>query len=242
MVLDVGTGAGLIAFGALELVGSSGTVIFSDVSEELLEHCRELARERDAESRCRFVLAPAEDLSVIPPRSVDVVTARSVLIYVRAKARALREFHRVLRPGGRVSILEPINSYFRHEPGEWLGYDTGPIRDLMRKMETAYHWSEDDPGPMMGFGDRDLVRFAEEAGFRRVHLELDVSVEPGTWVRSWNVLLESSGNPLDPTFGEAMARTLTRDEARRVEEHLRPLVDSGRGTKRAALAYVRASK
>ena len=41
--------------------------------------------------------------------SVDVVTTRSVLIYVKDKAAALREFYRVLKPGGRVSLFEPIN-------------------------------------------------------------------------------------------------------------------------------------
>jgi arsenite methyltransferase len=39
-VLDVGAGDGLIAFGAAERVGLNGTVIFSDVSEDLLAHSR----------------------------------------------------------------------------------------------------------------------------------------------------------------------------------------------------------
>lgn len=43
-VLDVGTGDGLIAFGALERVGAEGRVIFSDVSQDLLDHARDLAQ------------------------------------------------------------------------------------------------------------------------------------------------------------------------------------------------------
>ena len=42
-VLDVGCGEGLIAFAAVERVGPGGSVIFSDVSEGLLDHCRRLA-------------------------------------------------------------------------------------------------------------------------------------------------------------------------------------------------------
>ncbi len=53
-VLDVGCGDGLIAFGALERVGTDGRVIFSDVSRDLLDVARELA---EGDSRCEFVLA-----------------------------------------------------------------------------------------------------------------------------------------------------------------------------------------
>ena len=43
VVLDVGAGDGLIAFGALPLVGERGKVIFSDVSQDLLDVSRGLA-------------------------------------------------------------------------------------------------------------------------------------------------------------------------------------------------------
>jgi arsenite methyltransferase len=38
-ILDVGCGDGLIAFGALDRVGKEGLVIFSDISQDLLDHC-----------------------------------------------------------------------------------------------------------------------------------------------------------------------------------------------------------
>src|SRR5215813_9608182 len=40
-VLDVGAGDGLIAFSALERLGPDGQVIFSDISQDLLDHCQE---------------------------------------------------------------------------------------------------------------------------------------------------------------------------------------------------------
>ena len=43
--LDVGSGDGLIAFGALDLVGEDGQVIFSDISQDLLDHAWSLAEE-----------------------------------------------------------------------------------------------------------------------------------------------------------------------------------------------------
>src|SRR4029453_17751871 len=101
-VLDVGAGDGLIAFGALPLVGDEGKVIFADVSQELLDVSRQLAGELDALDRCKFVLARAEDLAPVADESVDVVTTRSVVIYVEDKQRAFDESQRVLKPGGRL--------------------------------------------------------------------------------------------------------------------------------------------
>ena len=61
-------------------MSAPGTVIFSDISQELLDHCRARAGQLGRLGRCRFLRA-----------SVDVVTTRSVLIYVAAKGRAVEE-------------------------------------------------------------------------------------------------------------------------------------------------------
>jgi len=76
-LLDVGAGDGLISFGALDIVGEKGRVIFSDVSRGLLDHSRGLAEEMGVLDRCEFLLAPAEDLSAMGDASVDAVTTRS---------------------------------------------------------------------------------------------------------------------------------------------------------------------
>jgi len=78
VLLDVGAGDGLIAFGALDLVGENGRVIFFDVSQDLPDHSRTLAKEMGVLDRCEFVLAstddPTDDLCAIKDDSVDVVT------------------------------------------------------------------------------------------------------------------------------------------------------------------------
>jgi SAM-dependent methyltransferase len=195
------------------------------------------------EDRCGFVRASADDLSGLAEGSVDVVTTRSVLIYVRAKDRAFREFHRVLREGGRLSIFEPINRYFAHEPGSYWGFDVTEIPDLIEKIEGTYHSSDpDDPGPMMDFDERDLFRMAEEAGFTSVSLDLEVRCEPGSWATSWEALLNTAGNPLDPTLAESIQMALTPQEAERFELHVRPQIERGTGTKKWAFAYLSAMK
>jgi arsenite methyltransferase len=158
-LLDVGTGDGLIGFGALERVGTTGQVIFSDVSQDLLQHCREIAAAEDVRDQCSFVLAPADDLTPIPAASVDVVTTRSVLIYVKDKPAALREFYRVLRPRGRISLFEPINVLMSLvAPDLFAGYDITPVRDQAEKIKAVYAAIQ-PPGddPMVDFDDRDLV-------------------------------------------------------------------------------------
>ena len=69
------------------------------------------------------MIAGAEDLTGIADASVDVLTTRSVLIYVAEKQHALAAFARVLRPHGRISLFEPINRLMFPEPADrsrWL--------------------------------------------------------------------------------------------------------------------------
>jgi arsenite methyltransferase len=244
-VLDVGAGDGLIAFGALDLVGPTGRVIFSDVSQPLLDHSRSVAEHRGVADRASFVSASADDLAPIADASVDVVTTRSVLIYVDDKASAFREFHRVLRPGGRLSIFEPINRYFDPSADEFWGFDARPVRDLVQRLWA--HEGSDDEGsneadPMMNFGERELFEHAENAGFSRIRLELVLERKSGSWVRNWDTLLKTAPNPNAGTVQEAIDAALAPDEAARFEAHLKPLVDAGAGVMKSAFAYVRAVK
>jgi arsenite methyltransferase len=243
-LLDVGTGDGLIAFGALDRLGPPGQVIFSDISRDLLDHCREAARAEGVLDRCRFVLAPADALTGVGDASVDAVTTRSVLIYVKDKAAAFREFYRVLRPGGRISLHEPINVLMSAgDPGRYFGYDTRPVRAIAAKLEALYE-SIQPAGvdPMIDFDERDLVRHAEHAGFPTVRLDLRVTVAAAKQPVPWERFLRMSGNPLIPSLAEAMDQVLDPEEAAEFTAHVRPLVESGTGQERRALAHLTAVK
>ncbi|MBA3430956.1 MAG: class I SAM-dependent methyltransferase [Actinobacteria bacterium] len=246
-LLDVGSGDGLIAFGALDLVGDSGRVIFSDISQDLLDHSRTLAGEIGVADRCEFLLASANDLSVLGDASVDAVTTRSVLIYVKNKRRAFEEFHRVLKPGGRLSIFEPINRFRKPEPPYlFLGYDVTPVREIAQKIKAVFDRIQPmETDPMLDFDERDLFDLVEDAGFVEVHLNYEarlVSDDAYFEVTDWHVLLRSAGNPNIPTLEEAMNETLTREETERFTAHLRPLVENARRRGTSAVAYLRAVK
>jgi arsenite methyltransferase len=232
-------------------VGPNGQVIFSDISAELVAQCKAHIPSpsgggQDGGSlldRCRFVVNSADDLRDISDRSVDVVTTRSVLIYVDRKDRAFAEFFRVLRPGGRISIGEPINRFSYPEPrGQFLGYDVMPMVDIADKLE-AFFDREELPkiSAMMDFDERDLITIAERTGFGSIHLDLTADIKaprPVDWIR----FVQSAGNPLSPTLEEAMNASLTPAERDRLATHLKPLVESGRGTQRRAFAYLSAEK
>ena len=235
-LLDVGCGDGLIAFGALER--GTGHAIFSDTSQDLLDESMRLAGELGVRDRCHFVRAAAEDLSPIEDESVDVVTTRSVLIYVEDKRRAFAEFHRVLRPCGRLSMFEPINRLNRL----LRAYDAEGVQELDDRVKGVFEALQPRDGdPMLDFDDRDLVDFAETVGFPRVTLALEVRTEPPEPM-PWDTYLDTAWNPKIPTMRKVINQVLTPEEQAQYARHFRPLVERGHGNLRMASSYLLAIK
>jgi ubiquinone/menaquinone biosynthesis C-methylase UbiE len=239
-LLDVGCGNGLVAFGAFER--GAGSVVFADVSEPLLEECRAIAGELGVLDRCSFVADPADALAGVASSSVDVVTTRSVLIYVEDKARAYAEFFRVLRPGGRISLFEPVNSFgIEERRRDFLGLTEPELAEIAAKVQAVYAAAQPESDPMLDFDERDLTALAETAGFFPVRLDLRLDVEPPP-PRSWEGFLHSSGNPNIPTFAEAMEQALSAEEADRLVAYARPRIEQGLGRWRMGSAYLWATK
>jgi SAM-dependent methyltransferase len=235
-VLDVGCGEGLIGFGALDLVGDDGRVIFSDISEDVLSVCREIGA---GDPRCEFVRASADELP-LDAASVDVLTTRSTVIYLEDKARTVREFFRVLRSGGRLSMFEPVNSFgWPERDGLFSGYDVEPVSDVAQKLRGCF-----GAETLVGWDDRDLLSWVENAGFTDVEITLEIEVKPRPMaeIRDWDVFRNFAPNPLAPTLQEAMDARLAPEEQERFVAQLRPLVERGEGSYRMASAYVRAVK
>jgi len=240
-LLDLGCGEGLIAFGALER--GAGRVVFSDISHDLLAFCRSAAEDLGLLDRCEFVRASATDLDAVAGGSVDVVTTRSVLIYVADKQAVFAELARVLRPGGRISLFEPINRFAvtGRDRLRFGGYDLAGLDEIAAKLRAVFDALQPPSDPMLDFDERDLLRLAEDAGFFPVRLTLEAVVEP-LLPRDWEGFLKSSGNPNIPTVAEAMEQALTASERRELTAQLRPQVEQGLGEWRMALAYLTAGK
>lgn len=243
LVLDAGAGDGLIGFGALERTAPAGRVIFSDISQDLLNECRRIADHLGVTDRCQFVLASAADLRPIQSESVDVIMTRSVLIYLEDKRPAFEAMFRVLKPRGRLSIFEPINRFGWPESEHvFYGFDVTPVKHLAAKLKA--HHRPPDQHPLTNFDERDLFQAAEDAGFAAIKLEYTAELAPYPLsTTDWDVFVKTSGNPLDPTLAEELDQALTAAERTEFEAHLRPLVERGEPRiGRSAVSYLSALK
>lgn len=248
---DIGTGDGQIGLSAIDRIGPSLRVLMTDISAPLLRHTEALAVERDIRDQCAFIQCSAESLDGIEDAAVDAVTTRAVLAYVPNKMAALREFHRILRPGGRLSIAEPILRDDAIEASslrkivEGLPEKAGDnFFHLLHRWKSAQFPDTEEKiseSPIANYGERDLVRFALDAGFVDVHMEFHIDVRPAA-VTSWDVLLGSSPHPWAPRLADILATQFTVDERLFFEQILRPQVEARRLVTAERTAYLTALK
>ncbi|MCS7178737.1 MAG: arsenite methyltransferase [Anaerolineae bacterium] len=148
-VLDLGSGGGLDCFLAAQRVGPTGRVIGVDMTPEMVERARAVARQLGL-SNVEFRLGYLEDLPV-EDESVDGVISNCVINLSPDKPRVFREMFRVLRPGGRVSIADMVAKgslppSLRENPEAWNACIGGAL-----EME-------------------EYARYLEEAGFTEVEI------------------------------------------------------------------------
>jgi hypothetical protein len=117
-----------------------------------------------------------------------------------------------------------------------------PVQEIAVKVRALFQERQPlDEDSMLNFDERDLLAFAEQAGFAERHMEYRVDIEPLP-PRHWETFSQMSFNPRMPTLVEAMAEVLTPDETERLVAHLKPLVEQGAGTFPASASYLWAVK
>jgi arsenite methyltransferase len=153
--------------------------------------------------------------------------------------------HRVLRPGGLISLFEPINALMYPEPREQLwGYDITPVIELADRVKREYERLS-GPGtqPMLNFDDRDLVRWAIQAGFPDVRLTLHHEVVPGALrATTFDTFLDAAPNPLAPTLRETINHALDEAEHRQFRDYLQDQFTSTLPIQHWAVAYLQARR
>ena len=125
-VLDIAGGTGDLAAKFARIVGSEGRVVLADINESMLQVGRDKLLDTGQISNIEFVQADAQYLP-FPDNSFDCITIAFGLRNVTDKDKALRSMLRVLKPGGRLLVLE-----FSKPQNELLSraYDTYSFRML----------------------------------------------------------------------------------------------------------------
>lgn len=124
--LDLAGGTGDLASRMARMVGPAGEVILADINASMLSRGRDRLLDQGIAGNVRFVQANAEALP-FPDDSFDCITIAFGLRNVTDKDKALRSMYRVLKPGGRLLVLEfskPV------APGLAPVYDTYSFRVL----------------------------------------------------------------------------------------------------------------
>lgn len=168
-VIDVGSGPGLLAVELAAAVGSTGQVCGIDVSDSMLA----LARGRKTapgNATVEYLVGGVERIPY-PDDAFDVAVSTQVLEYVPDIPTALAEIHRVLRPGGRLLVMDTDWDSIVWRCGD---------RDRMRRVLSAWEQHLVDPHlPRRLTGELAAAGFDPEVP--RVLPLLNVGFDPDTY-------------------------------------------------------------
>jgi arsenite methyltransferase len=247
-IADIGSGAA--GFGALEREPTSdltSDLTFVDISPALLALVRDEAQRRGVAGHCRFINASVEALDAIADLSIDIVLVRAMLAYLSDRGAAIREFRRILRPGGRISIVEPI---FQDQAFAVAGLasrlQSGDCGPAGRYLELLHRWrsahfpdsiAEIGRSPLTSFNERDLLRLLENAGFVDVHLRLHID-SIRALPMSWAAFLASSPHADAPSMGDVLQTRFAPDEQIEFERLFRTGIEAGTTVERNVNAYL----
>lgn len=103
-VLEIGSGAGDVAFMIADLVGTSGQVVGVDINPNILETARQRATASDIKN-IQFIAADAREMTF--PHKFDALVGRFVLMYMAKPQKAFGSLISHLKPNGIVAFQEP---------------------------------------------------------------------------------------------------------------------------------------
>jgi SAM-dependent methyltransferase len=174
-----------------------------------------------------------------------------VLVYAPKKEACAREIFRLLKPGGRVSIAEPVYRddalnlmSLAHQLAEQKESSENLDARLFLRWKAAQLPTAPDEinrNPLTNFSEHDLVTAFEQAGFEDIHLEFHIDVRKLA-PESWDKILDAAPRPNCPTLREVLESRFTEEERRHFEARLRPLAESGRTMYRDSMAFLTAGK
>ncbi|WP_227369032.1 bifunctional demethylmenaquinone methyltransferase/2-methoxy-6-polyprenyl-1,4-benzoquinol methylase UbiE [Halomonas sp. M20] len=174
-VLDIAGGTGDLTLKFSRLVGPNGRVVLADINQSMLKVGRDKLIDNGVGDNVEYVQANAESLP-FPDNSFDCITIAFGLRNVTDKDAALRSMTRVLKPGGRLLILEfskPPNALlskvydnysFNVLPrmGEWVANDAESYRYLAESIRM--HPDQETLKTMMEIAGLERVEYTNMTG------------------------------------------------------------------------------
>lgn len=236
VLLDIGTGTGLLAFGAYDILKNSGKIIASDIAEDCLVECKKIA-DACGINDMEFIHTDINGLK-LDDSSVDVAVTRSVLVHIQDKLPAVKEIYRILKPGGRISIFEPIISSNTKtceliNPDKFTDYDE--IREIEAKIMT------DKNDPLTNFDEKVLINAFELAGFKNI--DLDLSTEKSVYKVTADMIDPWYNTPPSPgtlTMKQKLLRYLSEEKIDNFIAELKQELDGQVIEVKSFSAYIRA--
>ena len=192
IILDIGTGTGIVALEFAKRIGKAGEVIGIDISESMLRRAKKKAEENDI-TNIKFDRGSFTNIR-LKNESVDMIVSSAALHHVEPhnKPKAFREMWRVLKIGGRIVINDAM-----YENKEWrrIFIDRDLLREHLLKinfpkerMNMALGLTKTSVGLIGTFRDEyvesvdSIKKYAEEAGFKEIKIKPSYKPLPAHWI------------------------------------------------------------
>jgi len=239
IVIDIGTGTGLLAFGAYERLNENGVIIATDKFEDCILECEKNIAKSGISNNFLTQQCPADNIPLMD-NAVDAVVMRSVLVHILDKSPSINEFYRILKNGGKISIFEPIiRSNTRYY--ELVNPENITCYEKFKQAEIAIMSSSESP--LTNFDDKTLIECFEKAGFKEI--DLDLTTEQSIYTVNAAMIDPWFNTPPSPgslTMRENFLNYFSEDEVNRFIEEVKKDLDGKNITVKSFSAYISAMK
>ncbi|HEX8677042.1 MAG TPA: class I SAM-dependent methyltransferase [Segetibacter sp.] len=161
-ILDIAAGAGEQSITTAKKVGTSGYVLATDISSNILEYAKQMAQQAGL-NNIETKVMDGENLAV-EEETFDAVISRVGLIYFPDQQKALKEMLRVLKPGGKVAAIV----YSTPEKNKFFSVPVSIIRNRAKLPPPL----PGQPGPFSLGAEGIIEKVFSQAGFKNVKSEL----------------------------------------------------------------------